>query len=117
VQTAATMWITTPNRCGLLRTRISQSNNQLNKIPTGFQNLSGFYFCRDFTFVRILLLSGFYFCQDFTFVRILLSKKSVIPDYLPVSSSATKHFAFFRANGGYDVDYHTKPMWFATNED
>jgi hypothetical protein len=73
--------------------------------------------CRDFTFVGILLLSGFYFCRDFTFVGILLSKKSVIPDYLPVSSSANKRFAFFRANGGYDVDYHTKPMWFATNED
>lgn len=35
----------------------------------------------------------------------------------PSFSEEDWNSANFRANGGYDVDYHTKPMWFATNED
>jgi hypothetical protein len=36
---------------------------------------------------------------------------------LPTSFSEEDwNSAAFRANGGYEIDYHTKPMWFATNE-
>jgi len=35
----------------------------------------------------------------------------------PSFSEEDWNSAAFRANGGYDPDYHTKPMWFSTTED
>nr|MCU0393673.1 SusD/RagB family nutrient-binding outer membrane lipoprotein [Thermoflexibacter sp.] len=35
----------------------------------------------------------------------------------PSFSEEDWNSAAFRAIGGYDIDYHTKPMWFTTNED